>query len=428
MSRSLDQSRPFRAGRHRADAAPVTTTPPTHTSSTTDEPVRGPAASEPASGALRRRRNRRPAFEVPPAPEAARNAGPASPATEALPVAAPRSSASESAPRAGTATTRQAATRRAGARNKAVEIHAPAPRSASAGAGSAAATAPGGQAATDFSSDAPALLKRAASVRVMGHRMAVVTGALAVVLAVGTASQATELPFFGKEASAQDAPAAAEATRATLGTQPTSMNGRATPRPSTSTPPGTPGAAPAQGAPGEGAPGAGSVPIIGDPAASALPAIAELPMPVDAPTLAGIVAASPAAVPPSSGPSVQLEPPVISAPAPAPSPAAAAPAPAPPAPAPTPTPTSPAPSPTAPATATATADGTLEEAVDTRSYASARLAAYGWGAEQIDALNLLWDTSTKWRPSQVDRGLSYIKDRYGSPAKAAEFRAANNWY
>jgi hypothetical protein len=430
MSRSLDQSRPFRAGRHRADAAPVTTTPPTHTSSAAiDEPIPGPAAPEPASSApasaLRRRRNRRPAFEVPPAPEAARHADPASPATEALPVAAPLGSASESAPMAGAATMRTAATRRAAARTKAVENQAPAPRSAAGAvaAGSAAATAPGPQAATDFSSDAPALLKRAAAVRVMGHRMAVVTGALAVVLAVGTASQATELPFFGKEASAQDTPAAAEATRPTLGTQPTSMNGRATPRPTTSTPPGTPGAAPAQGAAGEGAAG---VPAVGDPAASALPAIAELPMPVDAPTLAGIVAASPAAVPPSSGPSVQLEPPVISSAAPAASPAGAAPAPAPPAPAPTPTPTavSPAPSPTA----TATADGTLDEAVDTRSYASARLAAYGWGAEQMDALNLLWDTSTKWRPSQVDRGLSYIKERYGSPAKAAEFRAANNWY
>ena len=36
--------------------------------------------------------------------------------------------------------------------------------------------------------------------------MAIVAGSLAVLLAVGTASQATELPFFGKESSAQDAP------------------------------------------------------------------------------------------------------------------------------------------------------------------------------------------------------------------------------
>jgi hypothetical protein len=46
----------------------------------------------------------------------------------------------------------------------------------------------------------------------------------------------------------------------------------------------------------------------------------------------------------------------------------------------------------------------------------------------MDALNALWDTSAQWRPSQVDRGLGYIKEHYGSPAKALEFRAANNWY
>jgi len=46
----------------------------------------------------------------------------------------------------------------------------------------------------------------------------------------------------------------------------------------------------------------------------------------------------------------------------------------------------------------------------------------------MDALNLLWDTSVRWRPSQVNRGLSYIKERYGSPVKAQEFHAANNWY
>jgi hypothetical protein len=46
----------------------------------------------------------------------------------------------------------------------------------------------------------------------------------------------------------------------------------------------------------------------------------------------------------------------------------------------------------------------------------------------MNALNALWDTATKWRPSQVERGLSYIKKNYGSPAKALEFRAAHKWY
>lgn len=402
MSRSLDQSRPFRAGRHRADAAPVITTPLTPTSSGAEVPLPRPAATEPASAGLRRRRDRRPAFEVPPVPESAPAGEPTSPATEAIQVVAARPSGPESgAP---------AATRRARARRKAVERPAePASDAARTGA-PAAALSP--QTAAAFTSDAQAVLGRAVSVRVLGHRMAVVAGALAVVLAVGTASQATELPFFGKESSAQDSPGATDATRAALGTQPTSVNGRPTVRPSASTPPGTPGAAPAQAAPGT----------------DSVPSVADLPMPVDAPTLAGMLAASPAAVPPSPSPTVILEPPVMTPATPAaPTSSTAAPAPAP-APSPSPTAESPSPAPTATATPPAEGDGATEEAVDTRSYARARLAFYGWGPEQMNALDVLWDTSAKWRPSQVDRGLSYIKDRYGSPAKALEFRTANNWY
>lgn len=380
MSRSLDQSRPFRAGRHRAEAAPVITTPLPPTSSGAEVPSPGPAPTAPTAPALRRRRDRRPAFEVPPAPEPApaTEAGP--PATEAIPAVAPRSSVPESPARSP-------------------------------------------QTATAFGSEPQAVLGRAVSVRVMGHRMAVVAGALGVLLAVGAAGQAAELPFFGKESSAQDARGATDATRATVGTPPTYDTGRTTPRPGGSTPPGTPGTAPA-----EAAPGTGDVPAVADRTAAALPAVADLPMPVDAPTLAGILAASPAAVAPSPGPRVELEPPVItSAPSAAPaSPAAAAPAPSPTTAATAPTPVAASPAPTA--TSPATGDGTSEEAVDTRSYAGARLASYGWGAEQMDALNALWDTSAQWRPSQVDRGLGYIKERYGSPAKALEFRAANNWY
>lgn len=414
MSRSLDQSRPFRAGRHRAEPAPVITTPLPPTSSDADVPHPGPAPTDPASAGLRRRRDRRPAFEIPPAPQSAPAAEAASPAREAIPAVAPRSSVPESALRAAP-----------GPAPRVTARHEPADQRAEAtpvaAAGSGPATVPGPQVATAFSSDAQAVLGRAASVRVMGHRMAVVAGALGVLLAVGAAGQATELPFFGKESSVQDARGATDAARGTLGTQPTYANGRATPRPNASTPPGT-----------AAAQGTEDVPAAADPHASDLPAVAELPMPVDAPTLAGILAASPAAVAPSSGPTVQLQPPVISsAPPAAPaSPAAAAPAPSPAAtsPAPTPAATSPAPSPTPTATSPEAGDGTADEAVDTRSYASARLASYGWGAEQMDALMVLWDTSVQWRPSQVDRGLSYIKERYGSPAKALEFRATNNWY
>jgi hypothetical protein len=407
MSRSLDQSRPFRAGRHRAEAAPIITTPLTPTSSDAKAPNPGPAPTEPASPALRRRRDRRPAFEVPPAPESAPAGKAAPPATEEIQaVAAARTSGPESAA--------TAATRRARARREAADEPAEPAPAAAPSSGPATALTP--QVATAFNSDAQAVLRRAASVRVMGQRMAVVAGALGVLLAVGAAGQASELPFFGKESTAQDAPGATDATRATLGTQPTDINGRAIPRPSASTPPGAPGAAPAQAAPG----------------IDGLPAVADLPMPVDAPTLAGILAASPAAIPPSPAPTVVLQPPVMSSATPAPTTtAAAAPVPAP-APAPTtttaPATASPAPSPTPAATSPAEEDGATEEAVDTRSYASSRLASYGWGAEQMNALDALWDTSAKWRPSQVERGLAYIKQRHGSPAQALEFRAANNWY
>ena len=415
MSRSLDQSRPFRAGRHRAETAPVITAPLTPTGSGPDVP----APPEPASAPLRRRRARGPAFEVPPAPDPAAKAGAASPATEAIAAVAPSRSAAESAA-ATEATRRSRGPREAAGKPAAKPAAAPTSRPA---------TAHNPQIPSVFTSDAQAVLKRAASLRAMGHRMAVVAGALAVVLAVGTASQATELPFFGNESFPQDAPEATDATRARKGTPPTYSSGHAAPRPGGSKPS---GAAPAHAVPGTDEVHAG------DPDASALAAVSDLPMPVDAPTLAGILAASPATAPPSPAPTVILEPPVMSSAAPAaptspavpatsepttPPPSATAPAPAPSA---SPLP----PSPTAAATATAPAagDAASEETVDTRSYASARLASYGWGPEQMDALNLLWDTSVRWRPSQVNRGLSYIKERYGSPVKAQEFHAANKWY
>ncbi|UZX03606.1 hypothetical protein F8G81_14005 [Arthrobacter sp. CDRTa11] len=453
MSRSLDQSRPFRAGRHRADTAHAITTPLTPTSSEAEKPDAGSSPAGQASAALRRSRDRRPAFEVPPAPQSAPRAEAASPATEALPVVASSSPAPENGLTAAPAvlatpapSAAPTALRRGRARREAGK-----PEEAARGAAANDVPAPTltPQRAAAFSSDPQAILRKAASVRVMGHRMAVVTGALAVVLAVGTASQATELPFFGKEASAQDAPAGKDATRATMGSRPTYVNGRTAPTPGTSTPPGTAGSGPA-----EAVPGTTDVPAAGGSLASSLPTVADLPMPVDAPTLAGIVAASPAAVPPSTGPSVNLQPPAMAPASPAAPPAAqapagtpapttappASPAPAPAVPAPTTTPVpattaapapmtaSVAPSPTATAVPSAADGGTAEEAVDTRSYASGRLASYGWGPEQMNALNALWDTSTKWRPSQVERGLSYIKQRHGSPAKALEFRAANNWY
>jgi hypothetical protein len=403
MSRSKGQSRPFQVGRHRAEAAPVSTKPLTPPSPDAEVPNAEPAPDETASAALRRNRARRPAFEVPPDPETA-------PVAKAPPVPEPKSSVTEIAP-----TTAPTVTRQSRARGDAAEE--PLETTPAATPGDEPVTALSPQVAA-FSSQPQAVLRKAASVRVMGHRMAVVAGAFAVLLGVGAATQAAELPFFGKESSAQDAAGAPDATRPPSETRPTSATSPASPQAAASTtPPGT-----SSGTPAQAAPGTDGVPAAADPRAMTLPTIASLPMPVDVPTLAGIVAATSAAAPPSSN----LQPPAVSSTTPTSPTETTAPTTAP---APAPIAAPPAPSPT---TATTTAPvvevGAAEDTVDSYAYASDRLASYGWGAEQMTALNTLWDTSTKWRPSQVDRGLSYIKQRYGSPAEALEFRAANNWY
>jgi hypothetical protein len=362
-----------------------------------------PAPTEPASAALRRSRVRRPAFVVPPAPETA-------PVAKAPPVPEPKSSAPEIAPATAPMVTQQSR-----ARGDAAEE--PLGTTPAATPGDEPVTALSPQVAA-FSSQPQAVLRKAASVRVMGHRMAVVAGAFAVLIGVGAATQAAELPFFGKESSAQDAAGAPYATRPTSGTRPTSATSTASPQAAASTtPPST-----SSGTPAQASPGTDGVPAAANPRATTLPTVASLPMPVDVPTLAGIVAATSAAAPPSSNP----QPPTVSSTTPTSPTETTAPTTAP---APAPIAASPAPSPTtATATAPAVEVGAAEDTVDTYAYASDRLASYGWGAEQMAALDTLWDTSTKWRPSQVDRGLSYIKQRYGSPAGALEFRAANNWY
>ena len=440
MSRSLDQSRPLKAGRHRAEAAPSVTQPVAPTSPDTEEPTRGTVSTDPVSTTviptvqvpteptqpvptLRRSRNRRPAFEVPPAPGTA-------PVTEAAPEAAPKASAPETALMAevppAAATTRRSRIRRA-----AVEKPMESTPDAAADGEPMSALSP--QVAAAFSSQPDDVLKNAVSVRVMGQRMAVVAGAFAVLLGVGAASQATELPFFGKEASAQEAPGGTDATRGTSGTRPTT--GTATPRPTVSaTSPGISSGAPAPAAAG------GDVPAAVNPLATSLPGIGSLPMPVDAPTLAAITGATSAAAPPASATSSNTQPAApssnpqqASSPSAVPAPATtAAPAPA------------PSQSPTTaltpitglldPLLGTATAsepgiiDGAADSIVDTTSYATTQLTSYGWGAEEMTALNTLWDTSAQWHGSQVDRGLTYIKQRYGSPTEALKFREANNWY
>lgn len=98
---------------------------------------------------------------------------------------------------------------------------------------------------------------------------------------------------------------------------------------------------------------------------------------------------------------------------------------------------------------------------DPKSYATSRLAAFGWGKDQFAPLDSLWTKESGWNPkaknpssgaygipqalpgikmaaagadwqtnykTQIDWGLGYIRSRYGSPAKAWEHSQATNWY
>jgi hypothetical protein len=96
-----------------------------------------------------------------------------------------------------------------------------------------------------------------------------------------------------------------------------------------------------------------------------------------------------------------------------------------------------------------------------RQYASSRLGAYSWGPDQMQCLSLLWTQESSWltdatNPSsgaygvaqalppdkyysagsdwlsnyrtQIDWGLGYIRDRYGSPCNAWQHEMGFNWY
>lgn len=91
-----------------------------------------------------------------------------------------------------------------------------------------------------------------------------------------------------------------------------------------------------------------------------------------------------------------------------------------------------------------------------QQYAASRLAAFGWGADQMGPLIALWNQESGWNPNavnpssgaygipqslghghpynlgdyvaQVNWGLDYIKGRYGSPAAAEAHEQSANWY
>lgn len=115
----------------------------------------------------------------------------------------------------------------------------------------------------------------------------------------------------------------------------------------------------------------------------------------------------------------------------------------------------------------AAASGSVKQEQD---YAAKQLQHYGWGQDQMPALIDLWNQESGWNPlavnpgqiyngdpssltnhahgipqslghsetdtdawmrnykAQIDWGLNYIKNAYGSPDKAEQHELANHWY
>jgi len=101
------------------------------------------------------------------------------------------------------------------------------------------------------------------------------------------------------------------------------------------------------------------------------------------------------------------------------------------------------------------------EAADPREIAQSMLSEYGWSGDQFACLDDLWIGESKWDveatnptsgaygipqalpaekmasagddwetnpATQIEWGLDYIADRYGSPCAANDFKQGNNWY
>lgn len=144
--------------------------------------------------------------------------------------------------------------------------------------------------------------------------------------------------------------------------------------------------------------------------------------------------------------------------------AAQKPAPAPPAvpgvPAPPPVP-SPTPVPPPVVVVPSVPGGAVNDPAGAKNYAAGQLGAYGWGQDQFPCLASLWTKESNWLTTatnpysgaygiaqslpaskyasagsdwltsyrtQVNWGLSYIADRYGSPCGAWNHSVANHWY
>ncbi|WP_285246203.1 lytic transglycosylase domain-containing protein [Pseudarthrobacter sp. efr-133-R2A-89] len=105
--------------------------------------------------------------------------------------------------------------------------------------------------------------------------------------------------------------------------------------------------------------------------------------------------------------------------------------------------------------------GAVNDPAGAKTYASGRLGAFGWGPDQFQCLSQLWTKESGWLTTatnassgaygiaqalppgkyasagsdwltsyrtQIEWGLGYIRDRYGSPCGAWSHSVALNWY
>ncbi|MHC6230766.1 coiled-coil domain-containing protein [Arthrobacter sp. MMS24-T111] len=105
--------------------------------------------------------------------------------------------------------------------------------------------------------------------------------------------------------------------------------------------------------------------------------------------------------------------------------------------------------------------GAVNDPAGAKAYASGRLSAFGWGPDQFQCLSQLWTKESGWLTTatnassgaygiaqalppgkyasagsdwltsyrtQIEWGLGYIRDRYGSPCGAWSHSVALNWY
>ncbi|WP_024366204.1 hypothetical protein [Arthrobacter sp. TB 26] len=115
----------------------------------------------------------------------------------------------------------------------------------------------------------------------------------------------------------------------------------------------------------------------------------------------------------------------------------------------------------APAPAPEPAPVAVDDPAGAQAYAAGQLGSHGWAANEMQCLMKLWTKESDWKttatnPSsgaygvvqslpaekmasagadyrtnyrtQINWGLKYVKDRYGSPCGALNFHYAHNWY